>query len=358
MKREDLNRLFIVILFLIIAYLSFIILKSFLISLFIGAIIAYMIHPLHSRLMRITRSERFSAIILSLAAITIIVLVSALIIPEIITEGGKFYQSSDEILLNKFEELKRCSSDSEDLKCKIIAYILENVGEKTIEGIGITIMESTSDFIKNTVIAFFTNLPNLVLQLIVILFSTSYFLHKGSGIVERTLKLIPIKKSQKSRITKRIDDVMKGVIFGNIIIAVIEGVIGGLIFLFLGINMPFIWGLLIMFFALIPPLCSAIIWAPVAIILFILGEYTKAMLLAVSCLAIMGYLDNILRPQIISKRVRLSSIWVLVGVFGGLNTFGFVGIFIGPLIIALFVILLTLVGEEWTEEGEIEERQD
>jgi len=116
--------------------------------------------------------------------------------------------------------------------------------------------------------------------------------------------------------------------------------------------------LLIMFFALIPPLCSAIIWAPVAIILFILGEYTKAMLLAVSCLAIMGYLDNILRPQIISKRVRLSSIWVLVGVLGGLNTFGFVGIFIGPLIIALFVILLTLVGEEWTEEEEIEERQD
>lgn len=350
MERADLNRWFIIILFLIIAYLSFLLLQGFIISVFIGAIIAYMVYPLHKRLVKITKSKRSSAIILSVIAIMIITLIFSLIIPQIIIEGGRFYQSSDEILLKQFEEIKRCSLDSEDLKCKIIVYILRNVDEKTIEDTGITIIQLTSNFIVNNVIVFFTNLSNLVLQLTIILFSTSYFLHKGSDIVQRTLDILPIKKSHESKIVNRIDEVMRAVIFGNIVIAFVEGIIAAILFLFLGIGMPCVWGLLVMFFALIPPLGAAIIWAPAAIILFILGEYTKAIILAVSCLVIMGYLDNILRPMIISKKVRLSSIWILLGVFGGLSTFGFIGIFIGPLILALFVTFLALVDEELIEK--------
>jgi len=349
MEREDLNRLFVVILFLAIAYLSFILLQGFLISVVIGAIIAYMLYPLYSRLVKITKSERFSAIILSLVAITIIALLSALIVPEIITEGGKFYQSSE----MAFDELRRCSPDSEDLKCKLVTYILRNVDEETLKSIVSGVTQRVSDFIMNSAIDFFANLPNLVLQFAIILFSMYYFLHNGKGIVNGTFKILPIRESQKSIIKQRIDDVMKAVIFGNLIIAFIEGIIATIIFLLLGISMSFILGLLVMFFALIPPLGAAIIWAPAAIILFIMGEYTKAIILFVLCLAIMGSMDNLLKPRLIGKKVRLSSLWILLGVLGGMVTFGFVGIFIGPLILALFVTVIALVSEELIgkEEG-------
>ena len=346
MEREDLNRLIVVILFLVIAYLSFILVRDFLLSVVIGAIIAYILYPLYSRLVKITKSERFSAIILGLVAITIIALVSALIVPEIIIEGSKFYQSSDMI----FKEFGRCPPDSEDLKCKLVTHILRNVDEETLKNIASTITQGVSNFIVNNVSAFFENLPNLVLQLLIILFSTSYFLHNGKDIVTGTLKMLPIGESQKSIIKQRIDDVMKAVIFGNLMIVFIEGIVCGIIFLVLGISMPHIWGLLVMFFALIPPFGSAIIWAPATIILFIVGEYTKAIILFVLCLAITGSLDNFLKPRLIGKKVGLSSLWVLLGVLGGLCTFGLVGIFIGPLILALFVTVIALVSEELIEK--------
>jgi len=350
MERKDLNRLFVVILFLVIAYLSFILVRDFLISVVIGAIIAYVLLPPYNRLVKITKSERFSAIILSLVVIAIIALVSALIVPEIIIEGAKFYQSSDQVIQNQFEEFGRCTQDSEDLKCKLVTYILRNVDKETLKNIASSIAQGISNFVVNNVITFFKNIPNLVIQFIIILFSTYYFLHNGKGIVNSAFGILPLEESQKSKIKQRIDDVMKAVIFGNLIIAVMEGVIGTIIFLLLGISMPYLWGLLIMFFALIPPFCAGIIWGPVAIILFIMGEYTKAIILAVVCLAIMGSMDNILKPRIIGKKVRLSSLWILLGVLGGLFTFGFVGIFIGPLILALFVTVIEIVSEEWIEK--------
>ncbi|MEA3254924.1 MAG: AI-2E family transporter [Candidatus Altiarchaeota archaeon] len=334
-------------LFLIIAYLSFILLKSFLVSLFIGAIIAYTIYPIHRRLLGITKSERASAIILSLIAMTFIILLSALLIPEIITGVGGFYQSSAELIPKQFDELRMCSSESGGLKCRVVTYVLENVDEELLKNAGLTIAKNVTLFIEQGILAFFGNIPNLVLQLTIVLFSTSYFLHNGKAIVDRTLNVMPLKESHKSRIKKRVDNVIKAVIYGNMITAFIEGVILGLIFFLLGISMPVMWGLLVMFFALIPPLGAAIIWAPAVVILFILGEYTKALILAVLCVAIMGYIDNILRPKVISKKVRLSSLWILLGVLGGLSTFGFVGIFIGPLILALFVTFLSIVSEEF-----------
>lgn len=348
MDKKDINRLFMVTLFLMAGYLSFIILKGFLVSLFIGAIIAYTVYPLHRRLLGITKSERASAIILSIVAITFIVILSVLIIPEVITGVGGFYQSSVEMILEQFNELDKCSSESEGLKCRVVTYVLKNVDEETLKDTGLTMAEGITVFIKDTVISFFGNIPNLVLQLIIILFSTTYFLHNGKSIVAHTLRVMPIKESHKSRIKKRVNNVIKAVIYGNMITAFIEGVIVGIIFFLLGISMPVMWGLLVMFFALIPPLGAAIIWAPAVVILFIMGEYTKAVILLVLCVAIMGYIDNILRPKVISKKVRLSSLWILLGVLGGLSTFGFVGIFIGPLILALFVTFLSIVSEEFT----------
>jgi len=346
MDKESLNRWFIIGLLLLLSYLSFTILQSFLISIFLGAVIAYVIYPVYSRLVGWTDSRRASALILSTFVVGVIVLALILLVPQVITEAGRFYRIYEKGVPEFFADISKCSKASEDIKCKVFLFLTENIDAKTLNDAAVSLGKPASDYVINNVVAFFENLPGLFLQFTVILFSTFYFLNNGESIVKEVFSSMPLKKAYKSRIKKRVNDVLKAVIYGSLLTAFLEGVIAAVIFYALGINMALIAGVLIMFFALIPPLGAMIIWAPAVIILLMLKEYVKAGLLLIACFIVFGYTDNIARPMIISRGVKLSSFWVLLGVLGGLSVFGLVGLVVGPLILALFVTLARLAGEE------------
>ena len=346
MDRESLSKWFTLALVISLGYLSFLLLQGFIISILLGAIIAYMVYPVYKWLVFRTKSRRSSALILSTFVIGAFVIFFILLAPQIITELGKSYRIYERVLPNFFNEISNCSASSTDMKCAIFSYLTENVDSRTLKESVVSIMKPASDFMINNIVSFVENLPNLFLQLTIVLFSTFYFLNNGAEIVRQTLNSMPLKPAHKSRITERIDSVLKAVIYGNLLTAFFEGMIAAVIFYALGINMALVAGVLVMFFALVPPLGAMIIWAPIVIILFILKEYARAVLLGAACLIIFGYIDNIARPTIISRGIKLSSFWVLLGVLGGLSTFGFVGLIIGPLILALFVTILKLSIEE------------
>jgi predicted PurR-regulated permease PerM len=354
MDKDNVNKYFIIALLLILSYLSFAILQGFLISIFLGSVIAYVIYPVYSRLVERTGSRRASALILSTFVVGVIVLVLILAVPQVVTESGKFYRIYQNALPGFFEDLSHCNRASDDLKCQAFVFLTDNVDSQTLSNAASSIAKPASDYLMSNIVAFFENLPGLFLQFTVILFSTFYFLNNGETIVKQVMAAMPLKTAYKKRINKRIDDVLKAVIYGNLLTAFLEGVAAAILFYALGINMALIAGVLIMFFALIPPLGAMIIWAPAVIVLVLIKEYVKAGLLAVACFIIFGYTDNIARPMIISRGVKLSSFWVLLGVFGGLSAFGFVGLIVGPLILALFVTFVKLAGEELSGAGEEE----
>lgn len=347
--KDNINRFFILAFFLILGYLSFMILQGFLMSIFIGAIVAYMIFPVYKRLEKTTGSANASALVLSIVAVSVLIILFGLIIIPLVGEFENFYQVYASSFPEKLEELGRCSSDSDDITCQLYTYLSANVGETALKDAALSIAKPASEYVVSRIMAFISNLPNLLIQFTIILFSTFYFLNTGASAVRNTLKAFPVKEPQKIKIKNRIKDVLNAVIYGNLLTAFIEGVIVAGIFMLLGIDLGVIAGILIMVFALLPPLGAMIIWLPAVIVLVLMKEYVKAGLLFVACLAILGYIDNIARPAIISKRVRLSFLWTLLGVFGGLSTFGFIGIIAGPLILSLFVTVLDLAGEELTD---------
>ena len=355
MNKENLNRFFIAAFFLVLAYLSFMILQGFLMSLFIGAIVAYMIYPIYNRLEGATRSDKIPALLLSIAAVSILIILFGLILLPLVGEFEKFYSIYATSFPGMLEELGRCSASSDDLKCQAYTYLSANVGEANLRDAALSIVKPVSEFFINNIMEFIKNLPNLLIQVTIILFSTFYFLNTGVSVVRKTMKALPIKDKQKTKIKNRIKDVLDAVIYGNLMTAFIEGVIVAGIFMILGIDLAAIAGILIMVFALLPPLGAMIVWLPAVIVLVLMKEYVKAVLLFAACLVILGYIDNIARPAIISKRVRLSFLWVLLGVLGGLSTFGFIGILAGPLILSLFVTVLDLAGEELIEAQNCED---
>jgi predicted PurR-regulated permease PerM len=355
MNKDNINRFFIIVFFLILAYLSFMILQGFLMSIFIGAIVAYMVFPVYKRLEKATGSGNASALLLSIAAVSVLIILFGLIILPLVGEFEKFYLVYSSSFPQKLEELGKCSAGSDDLKCQVYTYLSSNVGESALRDAALSIAKPASEYVISNIMEFIKNIPNLLIQFTIILFSTFYFLNSGASSVKKSLKALPLKEAQKTKIKHRIKDVLNAVIYGNLMTSFIEGVIVAGLFFILGIDLAVIAGILIMVFALLPPLGAMIVWLPAVIILVLMKEYVKAVLLFVACFAILGYIDNIARPAIISKRVRLSFLWVLLGVFGGLSTFGFIGILAGPLILSLFVTVLDLASEELIEAQNGEE---
>ena len=341
--RNSLNKYFIGGTFLVLTIISLFIIQGFILSIFIGAIIAYAIYPLYASLIKWTKSERTSAILMSALAVVVILLLGLTLIPEVIGEITNVYNLYKNGLPSGSLDFLKCEAESTEMLCSVFGFFLSNLSHESINSLIVTFAQPIS-------IDFFKNLPGLVLQATIVIFSAAYFLHNGKNIVQKAIKDIPLRESNKKVVFKRIDDVLKAVIYGNIVTAFIEGVIVTIFFFALGIKLGFIAGIGTMFFALIPPLGAMLVWGPAVVALFLLGQYLKAILLLILCASFLGFIDNIGRPMIIGSRVKLSPFWILLGVLGGLATFGFAGIIIGPLVLSLFVTSLTILGDEMAAE--------
>ena len=143
------------------------------------------------------------------------------------------------------------------------------------------------------------------------------------------------------------------VIYGSIIIAIIQGTLGGIGFAIFGVPSPLLWGVVMIFASLIPYIGSSIIWFPAALMLIFNGYFNseinpiiKGILLILYGILIVGTADNILKPKIIGDKGGLHPVLVLLGVVGGLSFLGFIGMFVGPIILAMLVVFIKIYEEE------------
>jgi predicted PurR-regulated permease PerM len=157
---------------------------------------------------------------------------------------------------------------------------------------------------------------------------------------------IPLKQHHIDHIIKQFDNFTYATIYGNMITAIIQGTIGGLIFFMLGISAPILAGLAMAFFAFIPFVGTPIIWLPVALGLIFAGELTKGIALLLLGTFVISTIDNIIKPEIIGKRTNLHPLAVLLGIIGGIFAFGLIGIIAGPLIISLALSFIQVYYKE------------
>ncbi len=141
-------------------------------------------------------------------------------------------------------------------------------------------------------------------------------------------------------------------IYGYVVVALIQGLLGAFGFFIFGIHSPIFWGIVMTITALIPFIGTAIVWLPFALIKLFNGilanntnEIIGGILFILYGTIIISGIDNVLRPKIIGDKAKVHPILILVGVLGGLSLFGFIGVVIGPLILALFVAFLTAYEE-------------
>jgi predicted PurR-regulated permease PerM len=185
-----------------------------------------------------------------------------------------------------------------------------------------------------------------LVSFVLTLFVLFFVLRDGPQLTAKLVQLLPIEPRLRGRLWRHLIDVTRAVFMGIGLTAVAQGILMGIGFAIAGLPSPLVLGVLSALFALIPVVGTAILWVPAALWLLSKGEAGHAVFLVVWGTLVVGSVDNFLRPFLISGRVEVPTLAVFIGVMGGLSSFGFIGLFVGPIVLGLVVALFRFMTED------------
>ncbi len=332
----------------LVLWLAFRVVRPYLDPLVLAAVLAGLLHPLHAWLRDRLRGRS------SLAAIVVCAVVVALIVGPLVgfgaalvrqgvdslhaiqawvAEGGLDRALSSGLAGRAGELLRRylpgAAMDSLDLETSLArlsqtaATWLLHRGGALLGGAGVA-------------------LGKLALMIFVLF----YFLRDGEALLGRALHLLPLRRSQEERLIRRFKDVSRSAILGAFGTAAAQGIAGGIGLAIVGIPALF-WGAAMALASLVPVVGTALVWVPAAAWLLLTGHWGKALFLAGYCAIVVGAIDNLLRPLLMSGQARMSTLWLFLAILGGIDAFGLLGIVYGPLVFGLLAVLLYLYEEEF-----------
>lgn len=185
-----------------------------------------------------------------------------------------------------------------------------------------------------------TGLGGWLLQAAIALFTLFYMLRDGDRFVGYLRWLLPLEPSAADRLLRRARETTHATVFGTLVVAIVQGALGGLAFWALGLRAPVLWGAVMALLSLLPAVGAWFVWGPGALVLLVQGDIVRGVILIAVGTFLISTVDNVLRAVLVSGRAELHPLVVFFSVLGGLFVFGAAGVFIGPV---LFVVALTLI---------------
>lgn len=176
-----------------------------------------------------------------------------------------------------------------------------------------------------------------LLNLFVMLYMLFFLFRDGDSLLREIRRAMPLRPETTDALIDRFDIVVRATVKGNMIVALIQGGLGGVIFWILGIQGPVLWGAIMALLSLLPAVGPALIWLPVAIYLIATGGVARGIILIVFGAFVIGLIDNLVRPMLVGKDTKMPDYLILVSTLGGIAVFGINGFVIGPLIAAMFI---------------------
>ena len=189
-----------------------------------------------------------------------------------------------------------------------------------------------------------------LIGLILVFYMLFFLLRDRHWALKSITSLSPLSKAEMDKLFNRVGDTIHATVYGTFAIAAVQGTLGGLMFWWLELPAPFLWGMVMSFLAIVPMLGASIVWAPAALFLALEGNWGNALILTFWGMLIVGTIDNLLRPVFVGNRLKLHTILVFISVIGGLIHFGAAGIILGPVTLAVTIALL----EIWFKRNSVE----
>jgi len=206
---------------------------------------------------------------------------------------------------------------------------------------------TASQFIAQNALAVGQGTFSFVLKLALMLYVAYFLLRDGRMLVEKLVDALPLGDERERLLFQKFAEVARATVKGNLVVAMVQGALGGLIFWILGLPAPLLWGVVMTVLSLIPAVGAGLVWLPAAIYLYAVGEWVSATVLILYGMIIIGLADNILRPILVGRDTKLPDWMVLLSTLGGLTLFGIIGFVVGPLIAVLFIAFWQIFGREF-----------
>lgn len=328
---------------LLVTVSFFLLIKDFLLACFWAIILAVVFYPVYQWINRYFKNSEILPLFLTMLTIILVLVIPLLIITLMITEESTayyqkiqsgeinpqvYFQDTLALLLPKFNKL----SHIQEISVEQISASAGNAFTQAVQ------------YIAQQLPALTQNILNLIVQVALSFYILFFLLRDGQQLIRKFISLIPIGDKIEIELFERFTSVARATVKGGLLVAVIQGSIGGLLFWFVGIPAAFLWGMLMIVLSLLP-IGSALIWAPAAVILFLQGYTLKAVILLSVGIFVIAMIDNFLRPRLIGKDSKMSDYLVLVSTLGGISWFSLTGFVLGPIIAALFITFWDILGK-------------
>lgn len=325
-------------------YFSYLLFRPFLKPLLSAIVIAVVFFPIHVQIQRWLRSPSFAALASTTIVVLLIIVPAVAIVLAIKGEVADLYALIDQK-----------STESGGL-----SPYLSQLVERPMQWIGRYVDLSQFDLRASLLgrlrelSAFFVaegwmlvgGLTTFVVNALITLFTLFFLFREGRSMRRRAAAVLPLSGEQVEKLFSGIENTIIGTVYGGLVVAAAQGLLVGLSLWILGVPSPVLWGVVASFFALLPLVGTAAVWVPASIYLLASGSWVKAVILVGWGMFIVGSIDNVLRPYLIGSRVQMHTLLIFFAVFGGVNVFGFLGLIIGPVILAVTMTLLGLLRDE------------
>ncbi|HEY0408298.1 MAG TPA: AI-2E family transporter [Pyrinomonadaceae bacterium] len=316
-------------------YVCWLMLQPFVNVLAWAIVLVVVFHPVHRRLLARTKRPSTSALLSSLLVIFVILapltLISLLVFNQIsgiannlqASGGGLPIQDSPLIgpalrWLGQYVDINQALSQ-------------EAIVER---------LKGMSGAIAGRTLGFVGGLVGVLVQVFFVIFTMYYLFRDGDRIAKALPDILPLERKQSAAILERTRNVISASLYGVLVIAIIQGALGGVAFWALGLPSAIVWAVVMAFLSMIPMAGSFVVWVPAAIYLAATGHWGKALLLAAWGALVIGTIDNLLRPKLVGEKTKLHELFIFFSVLGGLHVFGVVGIVLGPVVLAITLGLL------------------
>lgn len=327
------NRAFFLLLLAAVGVLSVLVTLPYLQYILLGVLLAYVLRPLHRRLSPHIGSQ-LSAGALILLTIFVVLLPIAMLVSVVI---GQIWG-----LLNRIR--------NGNLEYSFVEGLIERY-----LGVSVDLQELLQSFtgdgqtgLFDGVVGILGGISNAAIGLAVLLFVLYYLLKDGSRLVAWLRKVTPLPEDVLDDLFSELDRLMWAVLVGNVLVALVQGILTGIGFVIVGLPNAIFWTVMTTALSLLPLIGASVIWIPASVYLFATGSTVDAVLLFVYGSLVISLSDNYLRPLIGGHEARLNPGLFLVGIFGGIGAFGFVGVFYGPIVLGALKALIDI----YTEVGD------
>jgi predicted PurR-regulated permease PerM len=325
------------------------ILRPFFSAVLWATVLAIVFAPLYQRLLSsIGQHPNLAALSTVLIIMTLVILPVSLTATVVVQEATDFYEKiqSGELDLGSFFQQLR------DALPASVTNLLDRFGLTNLGAVQERISDALkrgSQFLAAQALTVGQGAADFVLGLVVMLYLLFFLLRDGAALSRRIQDAIPLPPEQERDLFKKFATVIRATIKGSILVAALQGALGGLIFWALGLHAPVLWGVVMGLLSLLPAVGAGLVWVPAAVYLLATGSILQGVVLLVFGALVIGLVDNILRPVLVGKDTKMPDYVVLISTLGGIATLGLNGFIIGPVIAAMFIAAWAIFSDSVTQ---------